>query len=147
MAALLAGGVTWIFHSFRKEQVLAGSLGLATVELVFVSCAGLWVMPAVNEYKSPQILARSINKIMRPSDSLYIYRDTMNDFNFYLRREIIPVLSGPGDLSVLEKEPNSYLLIRDRGVERLLSETTPRWTFLLKAQVGSKNWLLVTSRQ
>ncbi len=81
------------------------------------------------------------------ADLLYIYADRMNDFNFYLEREMIPVLSRPEDLARLETERGLvYLLIRDRDVRRVLTSESSQWELVIERSTGRKKWKLMKLR-
>jgi hypothetical protein len=69
----------------------------------------------------------------------------MNDFNFYLRRVRIPVLSGPEDLAQVNSNGRVFVLIRDRDAARLWKDRDPNWERVLEQEVGSKNWMVFSS--
>ena len=97
----------------------------------------------MNQFKSRRPFSLEINRIVPAAAPLYIYADTMNDFNFYTEREVIPVLSSPGDLAdVLRQTEDSYLLIKDRDLKSLpmsgLGEVVAR------DSLGSTTWNLVS---
>jgi 4-amino-4-deoxy-L-arabinose transferase-like glycosyltransferase len=145
IAATMAGGGWWIHRSFRMGDAIEGSCRIALVMLALVLWAGFGVLPVVDEEKSPRGLAAKLEKIMSPADPLYIYADRMNDFNFYLRRERIPVLSGPDDLARLNSNGRVFVLIRDRDAARVWKDRDPGWEPVLEEEVGSKKWIVFSS--
>jgi 4-amino-4-deoxy-L-arabinose transferase-like glycosyltransferase len=145
IAATMAGGGWWIARSFRIGNAVEGSCRIALVMLALLLWAGVGVLPVVNEEKSPRRLAARLEKVIRPEDSVYIYEDRMNDFNFYLRRERIPVLSGPEDLAQVNSNGRVFVLIRDRDAARLWKDRDPNWERVLEQEVGSKNWMVFSS--
>ena len=139
----VAGGVIGIaaIRSRKPYKVLISTV--LTVALVTLSAA-IWTLPFIDRYKSAQPFAIEINKIVPPTEPLYIYADTMNDFNFYTRREVISVLHSPADVKgLLQNQKIVYLLVRDRDAKEL----TGKVTVLAEANVGSKQWRLVRIAQ
>jgi hypothetical protein len=113
--------------------------------LALVLWAGFGVLPVVDEQKSPRGLAAKLETIMSPADPLYIYADRMNDFNFYLGRERIPVLSTPADVARLKSNGRVFVIIRDRDAARVWQERDPDWERVLEEEVGSKKWMVFSS--
>jgi hypothetical protein len=113
--------------------------------LALVLWAGFGVLPAVDEEKSPRRLAAELGKMIGPEDSVYIYADRMNDFNFYLRRERIPVLSEPAELSRVKSDRRAFVLMRERDAARVWEKRDPDWEPVLEEEVGSKKWIVFSS--
>jgi len=106
-------------------------------------CASLWVLPYIDQYKSPRPLSLAINGNIPSNAPLYIYADTMNDFNFYTGRERIPVISPQKDgVELMIQTQPSFLLIRDRDLQRL--NPFPKDKVLVNQSVGGKTWYLVS---
>jgi 4-amino-4-deoxy-L-arabinose transferase-like glycosyltransferase len=147
IAATMAGGGWWIARSFRTGDAIEGSCRIGLVMLAFVLWAGFGVFPVVDKEKSPRGLAVKLENIISPADPLYIYADRMNDFNFYLRRERIPVLSGPDELARLKSNGRVFVLIRDRDAARVWKDRDPDWEPVLEEEVGSKKWIVFVSRK
>jgi len=100
----------------------------------------------IDNFKSPRVFASEIRQRVAPSDPLYIYADTMNDFNFYLEREVIPVLSQPSQLVALEGS-GAYVLVRERDLKRGLADSASDWEVVIKGTTGSKEWALLKSQR
>ena len=84
-----------------------------------------------------------VKRIVPATSPLYIYSDRMNDFNFYIERENIPVLSSPSELKkVREQAGAGYLLIKQRDL-KLLSELR-RERVVARDSVGRETWNLIT---
>jgi len=84
----------------------------------------------------------AIKRIVPATAPLYIYADTMNDFNYYLERDVMPVLSSPGEIEkLLGGAPTSYMLIKDRDLKRV-NIIAPQWIVLTRS-TGSTTWNLV----
>ena len=137
----MAGGAWLTLLSIRRQLPFLALFSTAlTVLLTMVYTAG-WILPAIDLYKSPRPFALQVKKLVPTEEPLFIYADTMNDFNFYLERETVPVLSSPEQLErAISQTHKVYLLIRDRDLVRLALKMKPR--ILAAAQVGGKKWSL-----
>ena len=139
---LLIGGVVTVIL-IRKRRPLQAVTAVAWLIVALMVSGSLWILPYVNQFKSHRPFSLEINRIVPPAAPLYIYADTMNDFNFYTGREIIPVLSSPGEVANLRRQTeDNYLLIKDRDLKSLrmpeLGEVVARDT------LGSTTWNLVS---
>jgi len=147
LALVIVVGSLFAHRAFKTNLLSAGSLWLAAIVFGGVLSNGLWVFPVINQYKSPRIFAIEVKKKVSQGDPLYIYADRMNGFNFYLEREVIPVLSKPEDLARLGTHDGLvYLLIRDRDLDRALVGARSLWKLISKGSTGSKKWNLMRSR-
>ena len=80
----------------------------------------LWIFPYLERFKSPRLFSTEVKKIVPAVAPLYIYADTMNDFNYYTERERISVLSSPGAVrTLIAKGENGFMLIKARDLKRL----------------------------
>jgi hypothetical protein len=143
LSLLMAGGAWSALASVRRQLPFLTFLStLLIVLLTMVYTAG-WVLPAVDLYKSPRTFALQVRRIVPPEEPLFIYADTMNDFNFYLERETIPVLSSPEQLEkTIARARRVYLLVRERDLRKLPAGTES--TILAENRVGGKDWRLVS---
>ena len=142
--ALAIGAGTLIAFYFLWRRA-PWQLFFATALMMAVSglAASVWILPYLDRFKSPRPLALAINNKVPRDAPLYIYADTMNDYNFYTGREIIPVLSSrPGGQAPALGNRPGFLLIRDRDLQRL--HPLPDDKVLLSQSVGGKTWHLVS---
>ena len=147
LALVIVVGSLFAHRAFKTNLLSSGSLWLVAIVFGGVLSNGLWVFPVINQYKSPRIFAMEVKQQVSQADPLYIYADRMNDFNFYLEREVIPVLSRPEDLARLETQGGLvYLLIRDRDVRRVLASESSQWEPVIERSTGRKKWNLMRSR-
>jgi len=124
----------------RLRQVL---LSTALMMALGAVTASLWFLPYLDRFKSPRPLALAVNAKVPSDVPVYIYADTMNDYNFYTRREIIPVLSSrPGGHASALVNQAGYLLIRDRDLQRI--QPLPDEKVLFSQSIGGKTWYLVS---
>ena len=104
--------------------------------------AWVWVFPHLETYKSPRRFALEVSRIVPAWAPLYVYADTMHDFNFYTQREEIPVLVSPIQIDSLRARPEkSYLLIRQRDLRRIWN-LMPEWV-IIGASSGNESWNIV----
>lgn len=139
-------GAFLVISSLKKNDLSSASLWIATTTLLGILCSSGWILPVIDNFKSPRVFAAEIRQRVAPSDPLYIYADTMNDFNFYLEREVIPVLSQPSQLVALEGS-GAYVLVRERDLKRGLADSASDWEVVIKGTTGSKEWALLKSQR
>src|SRR5438270_281447 len=90
IALLASGACAAIFIRRRQPLMLAASV--AAMMALTVIGASISIMPYLENFKSPRPFAQKVMGIVPPTAPIYIYADTMNDFNYYTGREVIPVL-------------------------------------------------------
>lgn len=139
---ILAAGAALTAHFFwRREPLKAVQGGVATMTLLLIS-AVLWVFPYLENFKSRRPLSAEIRKVVPDSAPLYIYADAMHDFNFYLQREVVAVLSSPSEIeNLLRAKRTSYVLVKNRDLKRL-NRIARQWV-VLTGSTGSTTWNLV----
>jgi 4-amino-4-deoxy-L-arabinose transferase-like glycosyltransferase len=140
-AVLTVGGSFAARYVLRKEplKVVAATTVMMTAILL---CAVLWVFPYVERYKSRRPFSLQVNRIVPSTATLYVYADTMNDFNYYTGREVIPVVGSRDELGeLLAAGKDDYMLIKERDRKRIAS--IAREKIVATEAVGSTNWYLV----
>jgi len=146
-AFVMVLGTLLALRSLRRRDIFASTFFLALTMLGGMLCSSSLIFPVIDRYKSPRALAVEIGKKVAPADPLYIYADRMNDFNFYLKRQVIPVLSNPGELAQLAaKKSRPYLLIRERDLSRVRTGVDSRWELVIEGAIGGKKWQLLRLR-
>ena len=139
--ALALGGAV-VVRFFRQRQPLKAITSIVLTITILLLSSALWVFPYLEQFKSRRPLALAIKRIVPATAPLYIYADTMNDFNFYLERDMMPVLTSPADIEKLASgTQTSYMLIKDRDLKRL-NIAAPQWIVLTQS-TGSTTWNLV----
>jgi 4-amino-4-deoxy-L-arabinose transferase-like glycosyltransferase len=142
VAAVLAagGGAAMIYIRNRQPLRVAAA---TTVMMVFVLlCAVLWTFPYVEPYKSRRPFSLRIARIVPSTATLYVYADTMNDFNYYAGRDVIAVVQSAAELKkLLAAGQGDYLLIKERDMKRVA--LIPPDNIAAGEAVGSTNWYLV----
>ena len=142
VAGVLAGAggaaALYIWHKQPLKVVVATTLMMTSMLL----CAVIWIFPYIEPFKSRRFFSLEVNRIVPPTATLYVYADTMNDFNYYTEREAIPVLKSPGEVEkLLAAGKDDYLLIKERDLQR--NASIPREKILAPDAVGSTIWYLV----
>jgi 4-amino-4-deoxy-L-arabinose transferase-like glycosyltransferase len=161
-AALPLG--TWLFRAdaFWISLPVAACLGAASFSAIYCACrrllwpffwsvaatmmvgviaAAIWVMPYLDRYKSPRPFSVAVSRIASPDVPLYIYADTMNDHNFYMKREVIPIIAARRGGEEIRALQSGFLLIRDRDLDRV--DPSLKGNIVLEQPVGGKTWYLV----
>jgi 4-amino-4-deoxy-L-arabinose transferase-like glycosyltransferase len=117
-------------------------LSTASTALLGMLCAVAWILPFIDQYKSPRPFALLVKKSVPSNEPLYIYADTMNDFNFYTEREAIPVISSESHLEgMIPQGKTAYMLIRDRDLKKLSLKANA--AVLATDRIGDKQWVLM----
>ena len=139
--ALAAGGIVVDVFAWRRKPagVVTGTILTMTIASV---CAAVWIFPYLEQFKSRRPFSLEVGKIVPPTTPLYIYADTMNDFNYYTKREVIPVVRSRGEVEKLVgQSQDGYILVKDRDLKRL-SPFAPG-EVVATDSVGGTTWSLV----
>jgi 4-amino-4-deoxy-L-arabinose transferase-like glycosyltransferase len=139
----IGGIVTTVFIRERRPLRVAAAVTLLIT--LTTLCLSLWILPYVDQFKSRRLFSLEVKKIVPAAAPLYIYNDTMHDFNFYTEREIISVLSSRSQVAeVFRARGNRYILIKTHDL-KALNMFGPEQVLLTQA-VGSTTWNLVAFR-
>ncbi len=129
-----------LFVRCRQPLLVIGSI-VAMMALTAIS-ASIWIMPYLETFKSPRPFSRQVAKIVTAATPLYIYADTMNDFNYYMAREVIPVLPTPTAVdALLARRQGGYLLVKERDLRRVTQ--LPRQWIVASEEKGNTTWHLI----
>lgn len=139
--ALAAGGGLAVLFVRQKKPLKV--VAVTTLMMAFILlCAAIWIFPYIERFKSRRPFSLEINRIVPATATLYIYADTMNDFNFYTQREVIPVVRSPREAeNLLTAASGDYLLVKDRDLKRLGAIAPER--IVTRSGVGDTVWNLV----
>ncbi|HEY2922054.1 MAG TPA: glycosyltransferase family 39 protein [Candidatus Binatia bacterium] len=138
---LAAGGICAVFFVWRRRPLKV--LACITAMMVgTVLTASYGILPYLDEFKSDRPFSQTIKRLVPSSAPLYVYADTMNDFNYYSDREVIPVVKSPLQLEKLRgRSETGYLLIKNSDLEKI-SMIPAEW-IVASDSSGSKTWYLV----
>jgi 4-amino-4-deoxy-L-arabinose transferase-like glycosyltransferase len=141
---LLIAGVAAIVYVWRLQPLNVAAV-TAALMAVTVMCASIWLMPYLESFKSPRPFSNQVRQIVPSSARLFIYADTMNDFNYYIGREIIPVRSDASAVDrLLRGNEDVYLIIRERDLTRL--SQVARQRIVVSVTNSNTIWHLVQLR-
>jgi hypothetical protein len=141
---LAVGGALTVRFIWQHRPLRAVTAIVLLMTLGMIS-ASLWIFPYVEQFKSRRSFPLEINKRVPSNASVYIYADTMNDFNFYLERAVMPVLSTSVDVEkLLSGSQTSYILIKDRDLTNL--KMIAPGQIVLSNGAGSTTWNLIELR-
>jgi hypothetical protein len=138
---LVAGGIGAVLF-IRLGQPLKLVTSIVAMMAATVVCSSIWIMPYLESFKSPKAFAQKVVRIIPAAAPIFIYADTMDDFNYYMGREIISVLPTPKDVdAMLAREQEAYLLVKDRDFKRL-AQLRRDWV-ITSDERFSATWYLV----
>jgi hypothetical protein len=138
----MAGGGLMAVAAIWRRLPSRVFFSTALTVLLGALCASILILPFIDPYKSARSLTVLVKKTVPLTQPLYIYADTMNDFNFYAEREVIPILSSRAEIeSVLSQAPSAYMLVRERDLKSL--DLEKRGKSIATHRVGNKEWHLV----
>jgi len=139
-AAMMAGGGLVAATAIWRHRPSMAFTATACTAFLSMLYLAVWILPLIDQYKSPRAMALLIKKEVPPNDPLYIYMDTMNDFNFYTGRERIPVLFSPAEIkNAGANSMGAHMLIRERDFKKVNQEEL---TVVAEGRVGAKRWYL-----
>ena len=142
-AMVLTMGAILTVLFIRRHQPLKAVASAALLMTSVMLCVSLSILPYVDRLKSPRPFSLQIKKLVPPAAPLYIYADTMNDFNYYTERESIPVLSSSGEVAQASRQHGEgYLLIKERDLAKI--GVLDREQIVTTGTVGSTIWYLVS---
>jgi hypothetical protein len=88
------------------------------------------------------LFSLDVQRVVPASATVYIYADTMNDFNYYTQREVLRVVRSRAEVEqLLAKGSGAYMLIKSTDLKRL-SVIAPEW-IRITGGVGDTLWNLV----
>jgi len=136
----LGGFLTVTF--IRRRQPVAVLAAVASLMTLGVITTSLWIFPYLEQFKSHRAFSEEIKKIVPPAAPLFVYADSMNDFNYYTEREAIPLLSSPLHVDqLIGRSEDGYLLVKERDLKRL-PQISREW-IVAGETLGSTTWSLV----
>jgi hypothetical protein len=140
IVAALGGLAVTAFILRRRPMSVAVCAG--AMMLLLSAAASVWMFPYLEQFKSHRQFAAEINRRVPAAAPLYVYEDTTNDFNYYARREKIPVLDGPAEIARLrDAGEKSYVLIKERALRKLPAMAAE--AIIARRTLGDTTWYLL----
>jgi 4-amino-4-deoxy-L-arabinose transferase-like glycosyltransferase len=131
---VLTAGATTAAILLRRRQAGKAIFMIVVFMASLIVTSALWIIPYLERFKSPRPFARVIARIVPASAPLYIFADTMHDFNYYAERDTIAVLGSPAAVKdLLTRAQPGFLLARERDLAKL--------TML------SRSWVIASDRK
>ena len=141
-SVVLALGGYLALTFIRRQQPFAVVTAVASMMTLSVVTASVWIFPYLEQFKSHRAFSQKIKRIVPPTAPLFVYADSMNDFNYYTERETIPILSSPLHVDkLIGRSENGYLLVKERDLKRL-PKLSREW-IVASETLGSTTWSLV----
>jgi 4-amino-4-deoxy-L-arabinose transferase-like glycosyltransferase len=138
---LSLGGILALVF-IRQERPVKAVAACSSLITATTICAALWVFPYLEAFKSRRPFSLLVKNTVAPTAPLYIYVDTMNDFNFYTEREVIPVLFTRQEVAdVLRQSNHGYILIKAGDFNRLALFGAE--SIVAEDRVGRTSWKLI----
>jgi hypothetical protein len=130
-----------VYFTWRRLPSMA-LMAVSFSMLMGVLTASVWLVPFIDQFKSPRPLALKVKSRIPPAAPLFIYADTMNDYNFYMERAVIPVVPSPAELQrLMLQEQSGYILIKQKDFHR--SQMIPNDRIVVKEGAEGRTWYLV----
>lgn len=121
-STVLGVGSVFVLRFIRRGRPLAVLASVSALMMATLFAVWLSVFPYLECFKSPRIFAAKVHEIVSPASPLFIYADAMHDFNYYLEREVIPILLSPGDVDAwLARGEHGYIMVTERNLRRVPS--------------------------
>jgi 4-amino-4-deoxy-L-arabinose transferase-like glycosyltransferase len=141
-AAILVPGAAGMFVFLRRQQMERFVFIFLAVWFGTFIVASAGVFPYLDRYKSPRPLGEFV-RFRLPADSpVYVFKSTMADFNYYARKEKIPVIRSGDEVNKLAAVGReAYLIVNDKDLKQVKSSTKANVVTL--HQVGEREWHLL----
>ena len=143
LAAVLLAGSSIMIVSL-KRQALDFFLWSFIALLMGVSLVGaVGILPYLDKYKSPRAVGEFVRNHVPESMPVYIFQSTMSDFNYYSRRDNIPVVSSEDGIAKLAaSDSQAYLLISEKDLKEVKRLKENR-DIVTEERVGERKWYLL----
>ncbi len=139
-ALIFAAGAIAMFLFLQRKRLESVLLSLLGILLGTFLIASIAVFPYLDKYKSPRSVGEFVRVELPPDARVYVLNSTMADFNYYARRETIPVVSSVDDARKLTSPGQPAYLVADSKELKRLEPTAQVVTVQL---IGEKKWYLL----
>lgn len=144
-ALVMAAGCLWIAHAAWKQSPRAAAMATCVTMAAGVVAASITLLPFADRFKSPRPVANEIVRRIPAAAPLYIFADTMDDYNFYTGRAVIPVVRDAAALDQLRRQASSgYVLIKEKDLIQVKPvETEPLEMIEVDRRASGRSWYLL----
>jgi hypothetical protein len=123
----------------RLRFFMASFVGLL-LGLSLISSVG--VLPYLDRYKSPRPIGEFVREYLDGASPVYVFQSTMADFNYYARRERMPVIpSWEGVRKLVASNRSMFLLIDDKDLQTI--DPMQSYQILKEQRVGERKWYVI----
>jgi 4-amino-4-deoxy-L-arabinose transferase-like glycosyltransferase len=143
LAIIFVAASTTMLYALRKQNFILYFSSLVSLLLGLSITSSVRVLPYLDKYKSPRNVGEFVKEHVPESVPVYIFQSTMSDFNYYARRECIPVVASEKVLAELAgSRAETYLLIHDKDLKqvKVLEQTGD---IITEQRVGERKWYLI----
>ena len=141
-AVIFISGALYMFLSLQRKRFEALLFSMFALWLGTSLVASVGVLPYLDGYKSPRPLGEFIRSHVTAESPVYVFKSTMADFNYYARRETIPVVDSVDDVTRLTLPGrSSYLLANDKDLKQFNLDA--RFKVVAEHQIGGRKWYLL----
>jgi 4-amino-4-deoxy-L-arabinose transferase-like glycosyltransferase len=142
LASILVGGSVAMFVCLRRRQVAVVFISFAALLLGLSLVGSAGVLPYLDTFKSPRPIAEFVRFHLPKSQPVYVFKSTMVDFNYYARRDEIPVVASEDEVAKLAHSGReAYLIINDKDLKRFRLGT--KFKIVTESRVGERRWYLL----
>jgi 4-amino-4-deoxy-L-arabinose transferase-like glycosyltransferase len=135
---LIAGSTSMVvFLRWKIAHWVLWSFMILFVAVSVVSSIG--VLPSLDRYKSPRPIGEFVLSHVPASTPVYVFHSTMSDFNYYARREKIPVIASEEIPKLRQANSALYILINDKD----LHDVKQNYDIVTAQPVGERKWFLL----
>ena len=143
MAIILVAGATVMFYTLWKQSLLFFFRSFIALLLGLSIVSAVGILPYLDKYKSPRTVGEFIKERVPQSAPVYIFQSTMSDFNYYARRERMPIVTSEEALAKLAgSETEIYLLIHDKDLQQV-TLLKQKGDIITEQRVGGRKWYLI----
>ena len=94
---------------YLRRPPLSAPASVRAMIVVNLLTAALWIFSYLERFRSPRPFSPEVTN-RPPSAPLYGHADTMNDFNYYIEREGMPILASDAVVEALiAKGENGFM--------------------------------------
>ena len=139
-AAILAAGAFGMFVFLQRKRLEHVFFCLLAVLFGTTLIASVGILPHLDSYKSPRAIGEAVRSRLPADVPVYVFQSTMADFNYYARREQIPVVASAEDVRKLSGH-GAHLIISDKDLKQ--NKLNVGFKIVSEHQVGEKKWYLI----
>ena len=141
-AMIFAAGAIGMFLFLQRKRLELVLLSLLAVMLGTSLVASIAVFPYLDGYKSPRPIGEFVRSHLAADSRVYVFKSTMADFNFYARREKLPVVNSADDVKKLTLSGQEvYLIVNDKDLKQFKFDSM--FNAVTEQQIGEKKWYLL----